>query len=96
MEVESVAEMERDTNPELEARIADLERRLPRGERRESVETAFYAIMRNVFPSETRRHMKAAGREQLLAARSYLDHWIEKMDAPADEAKATRETIEVE
>jgi hypothetical protein len=88
--------MERDMNADLEARIADLERRLPRGERRESVETAFYAIMRNVFPTETRRHMKAAGREQLLAARSYLDHWIEKMDAPAPEAKAQRENIEVE
>jgi hypothetical protein len=52
--------------------------------------------MRNVFPEETRRHMKAAGREQLLAARSYLDHWISKMeDKPAAEAP-TRETIEVE
>ena len=91
-----MAEMERDMNPDLEARIADLERRLPRGERRESVETAFYAIMRNIFPTETRRHMKAAGREQLLAARSYLDHWIEKMDAPADEPKVQRESIEVE
>ena len=91
-----MAEMERDMNADLEARIADLERRLPRGERRESMETAFYAIMRNVFPTETRRHMKAAGREQLLAARSYLDHWIDKMDAPAAEPKAQRENIEVE
>ena len=42
--------------------------------------------MRNIFPAETRTHMKAAGREQLLAARSYLDHWIAKMDdeAPAE------------
>jgi hypothetical protein len=96
MEVERVAEMERDMKDDLEARIADLERRLPRGERRESVETAFYAIMRNVFPSETRRHMKAAGREQLLAARSYLDHWIEKMDAPPADANVQREKIEVE
>jgi hypothetical protein len=95
MEVESVAAMDNDRNAELEARIADLERRVPRGDRRDSMETAFWAIMRNVFPSDTRTHMKKAGREQLLAARSYLDHWIAKMDAP-DEAKPTRESIEVE
>jgi hypothetical protein len=98
MEVERVAEMDNERNAELEARIADLEHRFPRGERRESMETAFWAIMRNVFPSETRRHMKAAGREQLLAARSYLDHWIGKMDSPEAEAEAKpeRESIEVE
>ena len=89
--------MDNDRNAELEARIADLERRLPRSERRDSVETAFWAVMRNVFPSETRRHMKAAGREQLLAARSYLDHWIARMDASHAEEKApVRESIEVE
>ena len=89
--------MDNDRNAELEARIADLERRFPRSERRDSVETAFWAVMRNVFPSETRRHMKAAGRVQLLAARSYLDHWIARMDASHAEEKApVRESIEVE
>jgi hypothetical protein len=88
------------TRAGLEQRIADLERRLnrsePREERRESMETAFWALMRNVFPDETRRHLKAASREQLLAARSYLDHWISKMgDKPSLETP-TRETIEVE
>ena len=96
MEVESVARMDSASNDDLEARIADLERRLPRGERRESVETAFWAIMRNIFPAETRTHMKAAGREQLLAARSYLDHWIAKMEEAHAEEKATHENIEVE
>jgi hypothetical protein len=96
MEVESVARMDSASNDDLEARIADLERRLPRSDRRESVETAFWAIMRNLFPSETRSHMKAAGREQLLAARSYLDHWIAKMDEAHAEEKATHESIEVE
>lgn len=82
---------------ELEARIAELERRAHRGDRRESMETAVWALMRNVFPDETRRHMKAAGREQLLAARSYLDHWIAKMDDKQGGAeKSRRETIEVE
>jgi hypothetical protein len=81
---------------ELEERIAELERRLRRGESREGMETAFWAVMHSVFPDETRRHMKAAGREQLLAARSYLDHWIAKLaEKPAVEPP-TRETIEVE
>jgi hypothetical protein len=81
---------------ELETRIADLEARLRRGDRRESVETAFWALMHNVFPEETRKHMKAAGREQLMAARTYLDHWIAKLDEQGEPAAPQRETIEVE
>ena len=88
--------MDEPTTGGLEQRIADLERRLRRSEPRESMETAFWALMRNVFPDETRRHMKAAGREQLLAARSYLDHWIAKMDEKHGTEAAPRETIEVE
>ncbi len=80
----------------MEARIADLERRLRGGDRRESMETALWALMRNVFPDETRRHMKAAGREQLLAARSYLDHWIAKLDERPAAEPPERETITVE
>lgn len=81
---------------ELEARIADLEGRLRRGERRDSIETAFWALMHNVFPEETRKHMKAAGREQLLAARAYLDHWIRKMEESHEASPQEREKIEVE
>jgi hypothetical protein len=84
------------TTADLEARIADLEARLRRGERRESIETAFWALMHNVFPDETRKHMKAAGREQLLAARSYLDHWIGKMEGARADESAAHESIEVE
>jgi len=77
-------------NGDLEHRIADLESRLRRRDRREGMETAFWALMHNVFPEETRKHMKAAGREQLLAARTYLDHWIKKLEeerAAAPEAE---------
>ena len=82
---------------DLEARIEELERRLRRPDPRSSMETAFWAVMRNVFPDETRSHLKAASREQLMAARSYLDHWIAKMgDKPEAEAATPRETIEVE
>ncbi|MDP9468798.1 MAG: hypothetical protein M3P32_08695 [Chloroflexota bacterium] len=82
---------------DLQARIEQLERRTNRWDARASVETAFWAVMRNVFPDETRSHLKAASKEQLLAARSYLDHWIAKMgDAPEAEAPEPRETIKVE
>jgi len=52
--------------------------------------------MRDLFPEETRKHMKAAGREQLMAARSYLDHWIAKMDESRATAAPEREQIAVE
>lgn len=82
--------MDDQVNGDLEHRIADLESRLRRRDRREGMETAFWALMHNVFPEETRKHMKAAGREQLLAARTYLDHWIKKLEeerAAAPEAE---------
>jgi len=89
--------MDEKMTDDLEARIERLERRTRRGDARESMETAFWAVMRNVFPDETRSHLKAASREQLLAARSYLDHWIAKMgDQPESEASTARETIKVE
>jgi BMFP domain-containing protein YqiC len=96
MEVAAVDEQGR--SDELEARISELERhQTGSGARRESMETAFWALMREVFPAQTRTHMRAAGREQLLAARSYLDHWIAKLDekAPAA-APPEREEITVE
>jgi hypothetical protein len=99
MEVASVDDRSR--ADELEARIGDLERRLHASSgsgssRREGIETAFWAIMRDLFPDETRKHMKAAGREQLMAARSYLDHWVKKMDEQQPEPPVEREQIAVE
>ena len=88
--------MNEDRSGEMEARIADLETKLRRNERRDSIETAFWALMHNVFPDETRKHMKAAGREQLLAARAYLDHWINKMGEPSTAEPQEREKITVE
>ncbi len=85
----------------LEARIAQLEQRLRRTESRTAAETAFWAVMHNLFPDEARKHLRAAGREQLLAARAYLDHWIGKMDereasGTAAGNGARHESIEVE
>ena len=89
---------DRTRTDELEARIGDLERRLHAsgGSRREGIETAFWALMRDLFPDETRKHMKAAGREQLMAARSYLDHWIKRMDEEPAAPPVERERIAVE
>jgi hypothetical protein len=94
MEVDHVDDRTR--TDDLETRIGELERRLRGGERRESIETAFWALMRDLFPEETRKHMKAAGREQLMAARSYLDHWIAKLDEQRAAAPPEREQIAVE
>jgi BMFP domain-containing protein YqiC len=96
MEVAAVDE--RGRTDDLEARISELERRQKGSSaRRDSVETAFWAVMREVFPAQTRTHMRAAGREQLLAARSYLDHWITKLDETTPPpAPPDREEITVE
>jgi aromatic ring-opening dioxygenase catalytic subunit (LigB family) len=86
---------------ELERRIADLERRSPTRmmqQGRSGLEEAFWAVMHNMFPEEARKHLKAASREQLLAARVYLDRWIERLDEQQAETVASRahEKIEVE
>jgi hypothetical protein len=84
---------------ELEERIAQLEQRQRRGNGRSAAETAFWAVMHNVFPEDARRHMKAAGREQLLAARVYLDNWINRLGegdtSEADNRPLPPESIEV-
>jgi uncharacterized coiled-coil protein SlyX len=78
----------------LEARIKELEARLARLERpADRVADQIESVIRTVVPDETRIHMRAAWREQLLALRSFLDHWIES-DGP-DAATAGRERIEV-
>jgi hypothetical protein len=89
-----------DRTAELEARLAELERRAPppSGEGRSGIETAFWAMMSQLFPDEARRHLRAAGREQLMAARVYLDRWIAQLDEREEEESATRshERIEIE
>jgi len=89
-----------DRTAELERRIAELERRTPRAmmqEGRSGIEEAFWAVMHTVFPEEARKHLKSAGREQLLAARVYLDRWIAGLEEnEADTRSRGHEKIEVE
>ncbi|HEX2222282.1 MAG TPA: hypothetical protein VHK06_07135 [Candidatus Limnocylindria bacterium] len=94
---------------ELEARIAELERRLEeQGASRgmagdatraagRSAQEAVSTLSRSIFPDDARTHLRAATREQLLAARVYLDRWIARLEA-ADASAAPRrhETIEIE
>jgi hypothetical protein len=52
-----------------------------------------------LLPHETRKHLRAAGREQLLAVRSLLDFWVDKMgDSPdsSDSAANKRENIPID
>jgi hypothetical protein len=92
-----------DRTAELEQRIAELERRSSWrstvDEGRSGVETAFWAAVHSLFPEEARKHLKVAGREQLLAARVYLDRWIARLDEEEKEPEADgrpHEKIEVE
>jgi hypothetical protein len=89
-----------DPTARLEARIAELERRSWRQTvegGRTGVEEAFWALMHRLFPDEARKHLKTAGREQLLAARVYLDSWIAKLDEDEKAAKGRQhERIEIE
>ena len=86
---------------ELDVRERELERRLAAADRRtgvvDSTQTAFWAVVHRLFPEDARRHMKAATREQLLAARSYLDRWISGLEnAEEPPAHERREQIEIE
>jgi hypothetical protein len=71
------------SSADLESRIAALERKSWRStvdDSRSGMETAFWAMLHAIFPEEARKHLKVAGREQLLAARVYLDRWIARLE----------------
>ena len=90
-----------DRTDELEARIADLERRTSWrstvDDGRSGMETAFWSMVHTIFPAEARKHLKVASREQLLAARVYLDRWIAKLDEKeAETSGRPHEEIKIE
>jgi hypothetical protein len=87
--------MATETQTDVERRLDALERKMSRTDRRSGLEAAFWALMHDVFPEEARKHMKAAGREQLLAARAYLDHWIARLGEREDDQSARHESIEI-
>jgi len=91
-----------DRTAELERRIAELERRTPRAmmeQGKSGLEEAFWAVTHSIFPEEARKHLKSATREQLMAARVYVDRWIARLDEQETETGAParpHEKIEVE
>jgi hypothetical protein len=82
---------------DLEDRLAELEQRLAAIEGHgEHAPMGFLGAWRDVFPSEVRAHMRAARKEQLLAARAFLDHWIERLDRNPAEELPRRESISLD
>jgi hypothetical protein len=83
------------TTTELEARIRELETRL-REMDEERLRTRGRALVDELLPPESRKHMREAWKHNLLAVRSVLDHWIEKQDDNGSTGTKRRESISVE
>ena len=85
-------------------RLADIERRLEGLDKRQtSTEKALErskAAMNSMIPPQTRLHMRAAGREQLMVVRSLLDYWIDRLGDKSgqqdDKADSGRENIPID
>jgi len=77
-------------------RMEQLERRMERLEDRRGAMEKSRAAMNTIVPNETRRHMRAAGREQLLAVRSLLDHWIGRLRDEPEKPESGRENIRID
>jgi hypothetical protein len=76
-------------------RMDQLEQRLAQLERRPTMRERGTGTLDVLVPAETRRHLKNAGREQLLAVRSLLDYWIDQL-VDVDERDKGREEITIE
>jgi hypothetical protein len=84
------------TTTELEQRIKELEERL-RAMDEDRLRLRGRALVDELFPPESRKHMREAWKHNLLAVRSVLDHWIEKQDGDGSKSGTTRhESISVE
>ena len=81
------------TQADLEERIATLEKRIVELQG-DGEPGGIFSLMDTLFPPETRQHLRAARKEQLLAFRSLLDKWIARMDDEKPTPK--RESIRVD
>jgi len=86
--------MDDDRLARLEQRLEELDRRSNAMERAMDKSRAAVDTM---IPSETRKHLKAAGREQLLAMRSLLDYWVDRLgEKPEKDNGGARENIPID
>lgn len=85
-----------DESSDLVARLAVIEERLAELESRDSETDGIEALLARLFPIEVRGHLRAARKEQLLAARALLDHWINRLDRAPAERVRRRESIKLE
>ncbi len=84
-------------DPELASRIAVLEERIAELEAQGGVSDPIERLLGEKIPPEVRAHMRAARKEQLLAARSFIDHWIDRLDRkPVAHERRRRESITLE
>ena len=83
------------TTTELETRIRELEERLRKMDD-DRMRMRGRAIVDELFPPESRKHMREAWKHNLMAVRSVLDHWIEKQDDNGASGTKRRESISVE
>jgi predicted nucleic acid-binding Zn-ribbon protein len=93
--------MDEDRLNRLEQRLDELDQRSTSLER--TVDRAMdrsRAAMNTIVPRETQRHMRAAWRENLLALRSLIDYWADRLaDKPSPdsgEATSGREKIQID
>ena len=73
--------MDEDRLSQLEQRLEELDKRSSSMER--AMDRAMdrsRAAMDTMIPAETRRHVRAAWRENLLAVRSLIDFWADRLD----------------
>ncbi|MEP7360411.1 MAG: hypothetical protein ABI744_02420 [Chloroflexota bacterium] len=90
-------------------RLERLERRLDELDQRSSTMERMLESMLDrsrqaadmIVPHQARNHLRAAGRENLLAVRSLLDFWANKLSESEDDSSApadqsTRENIPID
>ncbi|MGO9204881.1 MAG: hypothetical protein ACLQBX_01615 [Candidatus Limnocylindrales bacterium] len=81
----------------LEDRLAELEQRLAAVEAQSArAPRGLIGLWRDVLPSEVRVHLRAARKEQLLAARALLGHRIEHLGQTPADALPRQESISLE
>ena len=93
--------MDEDRLSRLEQRLEELDQRSSTMER--TMDRAMdrsRAAMNTMVPTETRRHLRAAWRENLLAVRSLIDYWADRLaDRPASDepaANSGRQNIRID